>query len=353
MTRDEIIEKVAKQRCIDNGWTLDRTAREDSCFRHDDLTPWWKARYEPQIRREIEDLEKIGFIVTEPPLHGVAQSPWPITDVMCEAAISADVADRIQGFSYEKRHVIRDVWMPPQEQELWSAPVAGPDEYQAFQRQCRIERMRRVIAAALWPLQPGSLQMTPSTRATCKFCGTVALPNDEPNCSSLDEAYRQTPTRPYGCPWFDKDARKANPAPIPSIPASTDAGALADEVWQELINKDDRTSPEEYPEMALITSDELADFMSRAAPQQSPRLEREPFAWVILSEETGNTRMWTRNGDIAKAFAAKHLLECIELYRSSVTSTSRGAQPCDPNDLRPIWEQGLALPSNHPREVGK
>lgn len=38
----------------------------------------------------------------------------------------------------------------------------------------------------------------------------------------------------------------------------------ADIFWQELLDKTDRTSPEEYPEMALITRDELADFVSRA-----------------------------------------------------------------------------------------
>ncbi|MHC2163091.1 hypothetical protein [Bradyrhizobium ottawaense] len=46
---------------------------------------------------------------------------------------------------------------------------------------------------------------------TCRFCGTVASPNDEPNCSTLQQAYAQTPTRPYGCPWFDKDSRKQWP----------------------------------------------------------------------------------------------------------------------------------------------
>lgn len=37
------------------------------------------------------------------------------------------------------------------------------------------------------------------------------------------------------------------------------------DAWQELLDKDDRTSPEEYPEMALITRDELAEFMARAS----------------------------------------------------------------------------------------
>lgn len=45
-----------------------------------------------------------------------------------------------------------------------------------------------------------------------------------------------------------------------------------DQAWQELINKDDRTSPEEYPEMALITRGELADFLVRPA---SPATEWE------------------------------------------------------------------------------
>ena len=38
------------------------------------------------------------------------------------------------------------------------------------------------------------------------------------------------------------------------------------EAWDELVNVDDRTSPEEYPDMCLITRDELIDFMKRATP---------------------------------------------------------------------------------------
>lgn len=39
--------------------------------------------------------------------------------------------------------------------------------------------------------------------------------------------------------------------------------------WQELLDRDDRTSPEDYPEMALITREELADFINRASPNRS------------------------------------------------------------------------------------
>lgn len=48
---------------------------------------------------------------------------------------------------------------------------------------------------------------------TCKICGAVASFLDEKNCLSVDEAWQQTPTRPYGCPWFDEDSRKAHPRP--------------------------------------------------------------------------------------------------------------------------------------------
>lgn len=37
-----------------------------------------------------------------------------------------------------------------------------------------------------------------------------------------------------------------------------------DEVWQELCEKDDRNSPAEYPDMVLITREELAEIMGEA-----------------------------------------------------------------------------------------
>jgi len=45
------------------------------------------------------------------------------------------------------------------------------------------------------------------------------------------------------------------------------APAGVEEAWQELCERDDRTSPEEYPDMCLITRDELAAFMSRSSLQ--------------------------------------------------------------------------------------
>jgi hypothetical protein len=66
------------------------------------------------------------------------------------------------------------------------------------------------------------------------------------------------------------------------------AGVLmGEQAWDELVNVDDRTSPEEYPDMCLITRDELIEFVRRAqstAALSTPRAEigddaraREPY----------------------------------------------------------------------------
>ncbi len=61
---------------------------------------------------------------------------------------------------------------------------------------------------------------------------------------------------------------------IRAIRASTTAAGIAaplaetftaDDAWHELVEKDDRNSPEEYPEMCLITIEELRDFMQRSS----------------------------------------------------------------------------------------
>jgi hypothetical protein len=61
----------------------------------------------------------------------------------------------------------------------------------------------------------------------------------------------------------------------------------ADKAWNELLNKDDRPSPEEYPEMCLITKDELADFMALASPPSAAvrALEAAEYeCWSIKCE---------------------------------------------------------------------
>jgi hypothetical protein len=43
---------------------------------------------------------------------------------------------------------------------------------------------------------------------------------------------------------------------------------------------------------------------------------REPDAWLVLSEETGNTRIWWRDRERAEAWAAQHEKTLIPLYRA-------------------------------------
>lgn len=46
---------------------------------------------------------------------------------------------------------------------------------------------------------------------------------------------------------------------------TTSLSELVREAWQDLMDVDDRNSPAEYPDMCLITSKELAEFMGRAS----------------------------------------------------------------------------------------
>lgn len=47
-----------------------------------------------------------------------------------------------------------------------------------------------------------------------------------------------------------------------------DAGLTPEQAWQELCETPDITSPEEYPDHALITIEQLADYMRRAAASE-------------------------------------------------------------------------------------
>lgn len=77
-----------------------------------------------------------------------------VTNAMCEAAVKADQAERIQGFTYEAHHVIRDVWKDFSEQKVWEIDKNDADAEPKFRHQCRIERMRKVLEAALEVTRP-------------------------------------------------------------------------------------------------------------------------------------------------------------------------------------------------------
>jgi hypothetical protein len=44
-------------------------------------------------------------------------------------------------------------------------------------------------------------------------------------------------------------------------------GHTLEQAWESLLEKDDRNSPADRPDMLLVTRDELADFMGIARPQ--------------------------------------------------------------------------------------
>lgn len=77
---------------------------------------------------------------------------------------------------------------------------------------------------------------------TCKFCGTVATPSDEKNCASLTEAYKQTPARPYGCPWFTKEyrARAAKPSRDDVVERCDEAVCKFDGMFRDIFNVSER-----------------------------------------------------------------------------------------------------------------
>lgn len=72
------------------------------------------------------------------------------------------------------------------------------------------------------------------------------------------------------------------------------------EAWQEHLDRDDRTSPEEYPEMALITQDEFFRYMQQAASLYADTIARQ-------REEIGRLR----TGWLAQA--ARDATEIIRL----------------------------------------
>jgi hypothetical protein len=57
---------------------------------------------------------------------------------------------------------------------------------------------------------------------------------------------------------------------------------IAEEAWQALLDKDDRTSPAEYPDMCLITKDELEGFLlsSHDALEEASKRYREALTEI-------------------------------------------------------------------------
>jgi hypothetical protein len=89
-----------------------------------------------------------------------------------------------------------------------------------------------------------------STQSDCKFCRTTPNAGEPSSCQTLEQAYEQTPERPYGCPWFDQEDRKRNPksaVPEPvrdaqTVPESGEAKPFGHFYWKS--NGDGTDSPD-------------------------------------------------------------------------------------------------------------
>lgn len=58
--------------------------------------------------------------------------------------------------------------------------------------------------------------------------------------------------------------READAGAVPGLTEYQKAAPIIRDLWQDLMEKDDRNSPAEYPEMCLITFEEFARYMEAA-----------------------------------------------------------------------------------------
>lgn len=89
----------------------------------------------------------------------------------------------------------------------------------------------------------------------------MAEPRRCPSCG-YTQADKRLHLDHHLCPR-DKESRTRSAQPQPPVKFEP---LTADEAWQDLLDKDDRTAPAEYPEMCLITHAELAAYMAARCP---------------------------------------------------------------------------------------
>jgi hypothetical protein len=111
------------------------------------------------------------------------------------------------------------------------------------------------------------------------------------------------------------DARHRLSAP----PATSDRGEgflyTFDQAWDELVNKDDRTSPEEYPEFCLISHDELRSYMEArdvppvSVPQEGVReaAKAAAEAWRLPTDADGTGELVRPKDDCVYGYEQGYL----------------------------------------------
>lgn len=102
----------------------------------------------------------------------------------------------------------------------------------------------------------------------CPFCGeppeVSAWNSEQVFCTGLHEGKKHATINQWRPVW---NTRRPSPA-------SASLKEVIADCLSELLNKDDRTSPEEWPEMMMLTADELADYQTRAFHAAQPASER-------------------------------------------------------------------------------
>lgn len=89
---------------------------------------------------------------------------------------------------------------------------------------------------------------------------------------------------------------------------------LVAECWQDLVEKTDRTSPGEYPEMALITREELADYMNATLLAQrdaADRAGRERIMKLVLDACDAEIAEWETNMG-SSSILQRHAMRCLK-----------------------------------------
>ena len=101
-------------------------------------------------------------------------------------------------------------------------------------------------------------------------------------------------------------------APLTEEGMRVERDAVADALWQDIIEKDDRTSPAECPDMALITWDEfrsaLTDYVAYSPERDLRALDAIWEKVNALGGYVGDTDAEGR----ARADVIDHVLEIIE-----------------------------------------
>jgi len=108
---------------------------------------------------------------------------------------------------------------------------------------------------------------------------------------------------------------------------------LIEEAWQSLLDKDDRTSPEEYPEMCLITRGELAEILDAALAEAAapPQVNGEDAG----SEIADAVIRWLRERDLCLAVdhfhdgvTAEDVVEYLDAHETALSGRqTEGAEP--------------------------